>query len=92
MQKRLSDGLDEHLQATRYGFRRKRGIAEALHYVRRAVGKGERTRTKTLFILPNWEKAFDKVLHWKLAESIRRMNVPEQMVNMIEELYRKLIF
>ena len=92
IQKRHSDGLDEYLQTTQYGFRRKRGTAQALHYVRRAVEKGERTRTTTLFILLDWEKAFDKVLHWKIPEALRRMNVPDKLVNIIEELYRHPTF
>ena len=84
IQKRLSDGLDEYLQTTQYGFRRQRGTAQALHYVRRAVEIGERTRTITICILLDWEKAFDQVLHWKIPEALRRMNVPDKLVNIIE--------
>ena len=47
IQKRLSDGLDKHLQETQYGFSRKRRTAQALHYVGRAVEKGERTRANS---------------------------------------------
>ena len=56
IQKRLADGLDKHLQATQFRFRRKTGTAQALHYVRRIVKRGERTRNKTLFVLFDWEK------------------------------------
>ena len=40
--------------------------AQALHYVRRVIEKGEMTGTETLFVLLDWEKAFDKVKHDKL--------------------------
>ena len=84
--------MDKHIQESQYGFRRKRGTAQALHYVRRAIEKGVRTRAKTWFVLLDWEEAFDKVLHWTITEALRRMNVPEKMVNMIQELYRQPTF
>ena len=92
LQKRLADSLDKHLQKTQYGFRRNRGTAQALHYVRRVMEKGERTRTKTLFVLLDWEKAFDNVLHDKIYETLERMNVPPKIVNVIKNLYSKPTF
>ena len=92
IQKRLADGLDKHLQSTQYGFRRKMGTAQALHYVRRTVERGERTRNKTLFVLLDWEKAFNKVLHDKIPETLKRMNVPDKIANVITELYRTPTF
>ena len=47
LQKRLADVLDKHLQSTQYGFRRKRGTAQALHYVRRIMEKRNKKRTLT---------------------------------------------
>ena len=46
LQKRISDALDKHLQRTQYGFRKAKGTAQAIHYVRRIIEKGEKTRTK----------------------------------------------
>ena len=66
IQNRLAIKLDEHLQKTQYGFRRKRGTAEALQYIRRMVDKGESRQNKTLLVLLDWEKAFDKIHHDKL--------------------------
>ena len=51
IQQRIADALDHHLQPTQYGFRRKKGTADALHHVRRVMEKGESTLTKTLFVL-----------------------------------------
>ena len=75
--KRLSTVLDKHLQTTQYGFRQKRSTQQALHYVRRIFEKGEKTNTKTLMVLLDLEKAFDKVIRNKLFEAPERMNVPE---------------
>ena len=88
IQKCLADKLDMFLQKTQYGFRRKRGTADALHYIRRIVDKGEMTQSKTLLVLLDWEKAFDKVIHEQLLGALERMNVPAKMVTLIREMYR----
>ena len=77
IQKRLADGLEVHMQATQYGFRTKRGTADAIKYVRRLMDKGEMTNTRTLLVLLDWEKAFDKVHHVRLFEALARMNVSD---------------
>ena len=61
LQKRLAATTEENLQPTQFGFRRKKSTADALHCVRRVIDKGEMTNTKTLLVLLDWEKAFDKV-------------------------------
>ena len=94
LQKRISDKLDRHLQKTQYGFRKKRGTSDAVHYIRRVVDRGERTRmkTKTLLVLLDWEKAFDKVNHDKLIEALKRMNLPAKITNMVKALYAEPTF
>ena len=92
IQKRLAEGLDVYLQKTQYGFRQKKGTADALHYVRRMIDKGEMTNSKTLLVLLDWEKAFDKVLHDRLLEALRRMNVPEKLVKIIQAMYTDIKF
>lgn len=74
---RLTKTFDKHLQKTQYGFRKKRGTADAIHYVRRMVDKGAKSNTETLLVLLDWENVFfDKVLHRKLYETLERLNVP----------------
>ena len=93
MQKRLADVLDKHLQRTQYGFRRHRGTAQALHDARRIMeNKGEKTQTKTLLVLLDGEKAFDEVRHDKLFEALERMNVPDQYMAAIKQIYDKPAF
>ena len=92
LQKRLAEVLDPHLQPTQYGFRRKKSTANAAHYVRRVMEKGEQTNRKTLFVLLDWEKAFDKVRHEALFRALHRMNVPDKYVNAIREIYKQPTF
>ena len=47
IQARIAEALDEHLQSTQYGFRKKKGTAQAIHYIRRIIEKGESTQAKT---------------------------------------------
>ena len=54
--------------------------------------KGEKTGTKTLLVLLDWEKAFDKVRHEALFRALSRMNVPDKYVQAIRELYRQPTF
>ena len=92
LQKRLADVLDPHLQNTQYGFRANRGTINALHYIRRIVEKSEKTEAKTLLVLLDLEKAFDQVIHTKLIDALKRMNVPGKMTSAIQELYRQPTF
>ena len=54
--------------------------------------KGEKTGTKTLFVLLDWEKAFDKVRHEALLKALHKINVPDKYVQAIKELYRQPTF
>jgi hypothetical protein len=89
IQKRLADKLDDQLQKTQYGFRRKRGTAQAIHCVRRLADIGESTGEMVLPVLLDWEKAFDKVTRDGLFSAIERMNVPQKLINVIRSLYDK---
>ena len=92
IQLRISTGLDHHLQSTQYGFRKKRGTADALQYIRRMVGKGEARQNKTLLVLLDWEKAFDKIRHEMLIDALERMNIPGRLVNLIKSMYTNPTF
>eukprot|EP00975_Prorocentrum_lima_P061546 12880533-Prorocentrum_lima.AAC.1 len=56
------------------------------------IDKGEQTGTRTLLVLLDWEKAFDKIKHHKLIEALQRMLVPPHIVKIIANLYRNAEF
>jgi len=76
-----------HLQKTQFGFRKKRGTADAIQCVRRIIDKGESTNTKTLLVLLDWAKAFDKVTHAGLFVALECMNVETKIVNLVKAVY-----
>ena len=92
LQARISEALDPYLQSTQYGFRKKKGTAQAIHYIRRIIEKGESTQTKTLLVLLHWDKAFDKVKHDKLFEALERMSIPDKTLKAIKQLYKNPTF
>jgi hypothetical protein len=92
IQTRLAGALETHLQNTHNGFRAKRGTADAISYIRRLIDKGESTNTRTLLVLLDWEKAFDKILHPKLFEALKRMNVPDKICAAVRSLYKDPTF
>ncbi len=92
IQYRISIGIDKYLQKTEYGFRGNRGTAEAIHFVRRMVEKGESRQSNTHLVLFDREKAFDKIEHEKLFEALQRMNVPEKTIIMITLFYNNAQF
>ena len=87
LQRRLAKALDERLQETQFGFRRRRSTADAIHCVRRVIDKGEMTNSKTLLVLLDWEKAFDKVSHVGLFCALERMGIETKIIKLIKELY-----
>jgi len=92
LKSRLARTLDKHLQETQFGFRRKKGTADALHCIRRAIEFGEKTNNPAYFVLLDWEKAFDKVTHEALFNALDRMGTPDKFQNLIKQLYKNTNF
>ena len=63
-----------------------RGAAPAIHCIRRILDYGERSGGKILMVLLDWEKAFDKATRQAVSNSLKRLNVPEKMHNVIMSL------
>ena len=59
----IEQTFDLYLQQTQFGFRQRKGTKDALHCIRRAIEYGEKAINPALFVLLDWEKAFDKVTH-----------------------------
>ena len=89
VQRRLEEKLDKHLQRTQFGFRRRRGTAAAIHCVRRIAEHGEQTTTRTIMLLLDWEKAFDKVTRAGLFSALERVSVDSKLIKPIKALYQK---
>ena len=72
---------------TQYGFRKARSTQRAIHIIRRCLEAGESTTNKLLLVLLDWEKAFDKLTRNGLFNALKRANIPNNMIKVIEALY-----
>mgnify|MGYP000126398822 CR=1 FL=1 len=59
---RETASLDKYLQATQYGFRKKKSTTDAIHIIRRIAEYGQQTNNRLHYVLLDWEKAFDNFL------------------------------
>ena len=53
------------------------------------MDSGERSGKNILLVLLDWEKAFDKVTRQAISHSLKRLNVPPKMHNVVMPLYQK---
>ena len=83
----LADKLDKFLQTMQNGFRKGRGTADAIPCVRRATEHVEQTRTETILVLLDWEKAFDKETRKGLFSASEGMAVDPKIQRVIRALY-----
>ena len=82
----LPKTVDKNVHKTQYGFRKDRSTNQAIHIVRRLVDLGERTSKNKdehiYLVLLDWEKAFDKIGHTALFESMGRMGIDDKLVRL----------
>ena len=74
----ISKVIDDYIASTQYGFRKARSTAQAIHVVRRIAVFAEIGGSEMNMFLLDWEKAFDRVFHQKLLESLRRLRILEK--------------
>ena len=77
---------------TQYGFRKGRSTVDAVFIARRIQEHAERTGRTGLMLLLDWEKAFDKVSQEWLMIALRSLGIPEDLMKVIEGLYRDPLF
>ena len=76
--------------ATQFGFRAKRGTAEAAFVLRTALDSREGQPTAMLFV--DFKKAFDSVQRPVLWQLMRNLGIPERFVRAVESYYASVRF
>ena len=86
---RLQDaGAESRLTDSQFGFRRKRGTADALFAVRRHIELAWAQREgHAAFIALDWAKAFDSIAPAALEAALLRFGVPQHLVTLIANVY-----
>ena len=86
---RLSQGLENWIMNTHYGFRSGRSTSHAIFLARRLQSFAEATGKNISIILLDWEKAFDRLDHNRLIESLQRVEVPQRLLQLINDIYSR---
>ena len=92
LQTRIADTTDQLISDTQFGFRMGKNASEPLFCVRRLQDIAEAGHQNIILIFLDWEKAFDKISHMRLVESLERMNIDSKMISNIKVLYEHPFF
>ena len=84
----LGGGVDKHIHPAQFGFRPRRGTADALTLTRRMVDAAHQDRDDGLvLLLLDWAKAFDRVKRQSMMSALKRFGIPGVMVQVIDSIY-----
>ena len=86
---RLSQGFENWIMNTQYGFRSGGSTSHAIFLARRLQSFAEATGKNISIILLDWEKAFDRLDHNRLIESLQRVEVPQRLLQLIKDIYSR---
>ena len=81
--------MDGTLDENQYGFRKGKSTAQPLFILRRTQEIQEEAALECHLLLLDWEKAVDKVLQDRMTKAIKRLGIPDKIINMINEIYRE---
>ena len=81
--------MDESLDENQYGFRKGKSTAQPFFILRRTQEIQEEAALECHLLLLGWEKTFDKVLQDRMTKAIKRLGIPDKIINMINEIYRE---
>ena len=84
---RLTQGLDDWISETQYGFRASRGTSHAIFLAHRLQDLAEKSGNNIAIVMLDWEKAFDKMDHGRLLEALTCIGVPDSIFSMIQNIY-----
>jgi len=88
---RLTQGLEERLRETQYGFRPNRSAPEAIALLLRLLDHSlsNKYEDEIHLVLLDWVKAFDKLSHTGMLDALRRLGIPTDLIEAIAMLYRE---
>ena len=91
--RRLQDGgAETRLSDSQFGFRRKRGTADAIFIARRWIEQAIALRGGRVALLAlDWRMAFDSIHPSALTRALLRFGVPGVFVELISNIYRQRV-
>ena len=88
LERLLMAGCDNRLWPSQFGFRPRRGTADAVLVARRVIEDAWGCRDGSALLLAlDWAKAFDSVSPESLIEALRRFGIPADFRRMVASIY-----
>ena len=87
IQNRMEKVLDENQPREQAGFRKKYSTADHLQALNQVIEKSEEYQLPLVIGFIDYEKAFDSVEHFSIFEALRKINVNETYVKILENIY-----
>lgn len=86
---RIYPKLEEHIGETQFGFRKGLGTREALFSLNVLIQRARDVNCDVFACFIDFEKAFDRVNHRKLLETLRQSGLDDKDIRIISNLYWK---
>ena len=88
IQNRMEKVLDENQPRERAGFRKKYSTVDHLQALNQVIEKSEEYQLPMVIRFIDYEKAFDSIKHFSIFEALRKINVNETYVKILENIYK----
>ena len=92
LQRRISQGIERHLQRTQSGFRQQKRTAHAICIIRQTINLGERADRQVALVLLDWQKAFHKIPQKGMLRAMERMGIDTHLIDLTRSMYKNLSF
>ena len=80
--------LDENQPSEQAGFRKKYSTVDHLQALNQVIEKGEEYQLPLVIGFIGYVKAFDSIEHSSIFEALRKINVNETYVKILENIYK----
>ena len=87
LQQRIADELDTSIRSTQYGFRASRSTTQPLFLVRRLQDWSRALDKPVHLLFLDWKQAFDTIDHSALIAALKRWNLHEGYIEIIQDFY-----
>ena len=89
LQTRMENILDQNQPRDQAGFRRKFATIDHIYTLNQIIEKTNEYNLPLCVGFIDYEKAFDSVEHFAIFEALRKININETYVQILENIYRK---
>ena len=88
IQNRMEKVLDENRPREQAGFRKKYSTVDHLQALNQLIEKSEEYQLPLVIGFIDYKKAFDSIEHFSIFETLRKINVNETYVKILENIYK----